>query len=792
MNANKPDYDDWLALAGSPKDPGLYFVGAYERRITFYSQQVRALRLAHAFSQSGHSPSTDHIAVVGAGAAGVTAALALALLGYDVALYDPATSILQLQSASPRLLHPHIYEWPTLGSLEDRAGLPILDWTASTGGVVCAQLKADFEAADTRLKNLVFHPEHSLTAVEKDGALWRLRLSSKGVASTRTYNRVVLAMGFGDEIPCGAAVPTHYWKQSSTGSAADEPVSPATYIVSGNGDGGLTDLLNLLIKEFEHVAFTRGFLDYFQDDALRAATTAAFAGVPPGADLEPAFRIHLLPLLTERGVLDRIQRRLRADRQVTINCVGPLLAATQAAQLNQVMAFAVLEAAKDASQSVIRSVGKVADVTGSVGHFQVHGIEVAGAPLTDPFQTVILRHGPNRKLRYKPAGGHLETYRLHVEELLKAKPQLGSPPGLAAETYDLFQSLRIDQLEDHAARPVMKAAVAAERAIVMLGVDPAAHVATEQGLRSLADVADQCERLPVPIAVQFTAGPTQTPQWPTIIRLARASGGRISLCASAATVTDWLGVIPTIAAATSGVPSHWRPAPLIVDGLAEAVDACLLRLLDTALQTALATNVCTTLGPIHPTIATAITPTWAAWRASLAADTKLLADFLRWLANVEQREPTPWTGDHGQLLQLTAALLMILATHHGEALVPALVDRGNLSFGHSAVALGSGCQWVGQQPVAVWTRPDEWDVDAIILSGSAEVEVLDLPGRVLDAGAPTTGIAAARRVRPVVIRNDRIWRARLAEDLSAWRGAVAAEFEALRARQDQELAESTQ
>lgn len=135
---------------------------------------------------------------------------------------------------------------------------------------------------------------------------------------------------------------------------------------------------------------------------------------------------------------------------------------------------------------------------------------------------------------------------------------------------------------------------------------------------------------------------------------------------------------------------------------------------------------------------------------------------------------------------------MMLATHHGEALAPALVDRGNLSFGHSAVALGSGCQWVGQQPVAVWTRPDEWDVDALILSGSAEVEVLDLPGRVLDAGAPTTGITAARRVRPVVIRNDRIWRARLAEDLTAWQGAVAAEFEALRARQDQELAEIPQ
>ncbi|PIB92748.1 ABC-three component system protein [Caulobacter sp. FWC2] len=789
---HQSDYDDWFALSGSPQDPGLHFIGAFDRRITFYSQQVRALRFAHALAQPGRFKSTDHVAVVGAGAAGVTAALALALLGYEVALYDPATSILQLQSASPRLLHPHIYEWPALGSLGDRAGLPILDWSANNGGVVCAQLKADFAAAETRLNTLVFHPEHRLTAVEKEGARWRLTLQSNNGAIGRTFDRVVLAMGFGDEIPCGTAVPLHYWKQNSTGSAAAEAISPATYIVSGNGDGGLTDLLNLLIEDFEHVAFTRGFLDYFQDDALRAGTNAACTGVLSGADLEPAFTTHLLPLLTDRSVIDRLGRRLRTDRQVTINSVGPLLAAGQAAQLNQVMAFAVLEAARSAGRPVARSAGKVTDVTGHAGHFQLEGVSVSGKPLTASFQTVILRHGPNRNLRYQPAGDHLGAYRLHVTDLLKAKPELAAPPVLAAETYDLFQDLRINHLEDHAARPALKATVSAERAILTLGVDPAAHVATEQGSRSLLDVADQCERLTTTFTVQFNAPPKDTPQWANIARLALASSGRILLSASPETVADWRTVVPNIASATSAVLSHWHPAPSNVAGLSQAVDSCLLRLLDGALQLALTSHSCATLGPIHATIATAIGPTWAAWKVALAANPQLLADFLRWLANVEQREPTPWSGDHAHLPQLAAALLMILATHHGEPLAPALVERGNLMFGHGAVALGSGCQWVGHQPIAVWTHPDQWDVDALILSGSAEVEVMDVPGRVLDAGAPTTGIAAARRVRPVVIRNDKVWRARLAEGMIAWQGAVTAEFEALRARQDQELAELPQ
>ena len=99
-------FDDWLLLAGNPADSGLHFVGTFDRRITFYSQQVRALRLVHALSRLGNLQPTDHIAVVGAGAAGVMAAIGLALLGNDVMLYDPAGSILQLQSASPRLLHP--------------------------------------------------------------------------------------------------------------------------------------------------------------------------------------------------------------------------------------------------------------------------------------------------------------------------------------------------------------------------------------------------------------------------------------------------------------------------------------------------------------------------------------------------------------------------------------------------------------------------------------------------------------------------------------------------------------
>lgn len=781
-------FDDWLLLAGNPADSGLHFVGAFDRRITFYSQQVRALRLAHALSRPGKLKPTDNIAVVGAGAAGVTAALGLALLGNDVMLYDPAASILQLQSASPRLLHPHIYEWPGLGSLDDRAGLPILDWSANNGGAVCAQLQADFTAAETRLQNLTFKPAHTLASLDKVGARWRLGLLTNGTVNYRQFDQVVLAIGFGDEIPCGAAVPVHYWKQNSTGSAAAEPHSPATYLVSGNGDGGLTDLLNLLIQDFDHVGFTRRFLNYFPDDALRVTTEAAFAGVTAGDDLEAAFNTHLLPLFGEWGVLDRLSQLLRSDRKVTINSSGPLFAAGKAAQLNQVMVFAVLEAAKQTTRPVQRSSGHVMNVVQSAGGFQISGLNVAGAPLTEVLEHVILRHGPNRALRYAPAAAHFEVYKNHVAALFAARPDLDAPPVLDPETYNFFEALRIAKLEDHASQQASKSSVATARATLVIGVDPAAHVPVERGGPRLLDLAHKCERLPGNVVLHLAVAPEQIPRSADIIRLARASGGRIALAAGPDGLSSWQMLIPTIDAVPAAV-SHYPARALDTTGLDEAIDACLLRLLDQRVQSVLADHHCDTLGPLNASITGAIGPTWTAWHSSLTADKGLLNAFLRWLANVEQDDRSPWNGDHANLPHLATALVMMLATHHGEPLEPAFVDRGNLKFSHNAVALGSGCQMVGQQPIAIWDQPDQWGVDALILSGSAEVEVLDPPGRVLDGGKPAIGMAAARRVRPVVIRNDKQWRARLVGDLAAWRAAVEAEFAALRARQDKELEE---
>ncbi|MFM2279635.1 MAG: hypothetical protein RLZZ444_1866, partial [Pseudomonadota bacterium] len=491
-------FADWIDCARDPSDPDqerLYFLGTFDRRITFYSQQVRALRLAHALDETGAILPSHTVAVVGAGAAGVTIAMALALMGHDVTLYDPADDILHLQSGSDRLLHPHIYEWPRVGSLDNQAGLPILDWTAGSGAQVCAALQQSFGSALGRLSaKLHFKHRHRLERLERHNGDWRLTLKHEGTDVLRIKQHVVLCIGFGAERECGGVIPTDYWKQNAIGTNANEPEAPAKYLVSGNGDGGLTELLRLLITNFEHVAFTRSFLEMFSGNALREAADISFEGAAVGDDLEASFQLHLRPVLEENGILDRLAPLLRHDRHVTVNSSGPLYAAAKASQLNQCMVFALLETAKQADLPVVRSLGHMDNVEPAAGGgMTAVGIADGGSPVTTVFKHVIARHGPAKAARYEAADAFYAAHEAYMETLLKAHPDFADPPELAPETYDRFSVLAIDALYDPASRAGALASFHQQQAIIHLEIDSAANVVVERGNIRLSEIADQAE-----------------------------------------------------------------------------------------------------------------------------------------------------------------------------------------------------------------------------------------------------------------------------------------------------------
>ncbi len=791
-------FADWIDCARDPSDPNqerLYFLGTFDRRITFYSQQVRALRLAHALDETGAILPSHSVAVVGAGAAGATIAMALALMGHDVTLYDPADDILHLQSGSDRLLHPHIYEWPRVGSLDDQAGLPILDWTAGNGAQVCAALQQSFGSALGRLSaKLRFAPRHRLERLERHNGDWRLTLKHEGTDVHRIKQHVVLCIGFGAERECGGVIPTDYWKQNAIGTNANEPEAPAKYLVSGNGDGGLTELLRLLITNFEHVAFTRSFLGMFSGNALREAADLSFEGAAVGDDLEASFQLHLRPILEENGILDRLAPLLRHDRHVTVNSSGPLYAAAKASQLNQCMVFALLETAKQTELPVVRSVGHMDNVEPAAGGgMTAVGIADGASPVTTVFKHVIARHGPAKAARYEAADAFYAAHEAYMEALLKAHPEFADPPELTPETYDRFSLLAIDALYDPASRAGALANFHQQQATIHLEVDTAANVVVERGDVRLSEIADQAELLAEQMTVQLDLAPGKLGIAKDLVRLSRASNGRVRLQTQSAHLGEWLKfsdqITPAIAA-----PSRYRSHELHVPAFGVAIDACLGRLLHDRLEQIFQSGNCPTIGDVDATLLSHVSATWANWQATLDGNETLREHVFRLLAHIDTANPASWSGDHSLLNKLASAMLMMLATHHGRPLTLSAAERGNITFDTDAIALGTGCELIGGRLLAdAWTEAQQWGVDALIISSSAEIEIAPAPaGTVLNGGSPSKSFSEARQVRPAIIQNDSQWRRRLREDFASWQAAVAAEFAAFRQRQDDQYSKVAQ
>src|SRR5262249_4030783 len=77
-----------IDLMSSNKYPNIIALGCFANHVTFYSQQVRALNLIDALCNTGKLKSDDHVAVVGAGLAGLSAAAATLARGLTVHLFE--------------------------------------------------------------------------------------------------------------------------------------------------------------------------------------------------------------------------------------------------------------------------------------------------------------------------------------------------------------------------------------------------------------------------------------------------------------------------------------------------------------------------------------------------------------------------------------------------------------------------------------------------------------------------------------------------------------------------------
>src|SRR5688500_9311081 len=114
---------DPLVQCRAPGWPGVYVLGCFEKAVSIYLQQVRALNLVWTLNHAGTVGPGARIAVVGGGFAGLTFAVAAARLGASVWLYERQPTLLTYQRDNhTRHLHPHIHEWPREGAQRDEAG----------------------------------------------------------------------------------------------------------------------------------------------------------------------------------------------------------------------------------------------------------------------------------------------------------------------------------------------------------------------------------------------------------------------------------------------------------------------------------------------------------------------------------------------------------------------------------------------------------------------------------------------------------------------------------------------
>ena len=541
----------------------------------------------------------------------------------------------------------------------------------------------------------------------------------------------------------------------------------------------------MLIRDFNHQTFTEAFLGRIEKGELAAAVEAARAEVVGhGVDLTPAFVKHVLPILEKRHLIKHVEQQLRSDRKLILNAT-PLLGKDRAAALNQVMVLALVEAAKKKPGLLTESGVRVEHIVKTENQYVLKTKPPGAAHVAGPFEEIVLRHGPEKDARYEFVKDAYKSYCAHHASLCLANPSLLIPPRLHPETFDHFDVYRVERLTTADEKMVAKEAAAQRGRTIRIDWDGAFKDLVQRGSRTISEIAGAIEKLDQDWTIVLAAPSNLMAEHiEALVRLKAASRGRLRIAASDAVHADWVVRLPWIGE-IHAPPSPYPPAPMD-DGVTlwDALDACLLRYLDEGISAAETYKQCEGLGDIHPSIAATLGATWKEWRTGLDKNALVRGDFLRLLNRVELAGKGRWDGDVEQVGRLVSGLVLMLAAHAGETLIPHNGPPGNLTFGKGGVALGSGCQLIEGKRISDFGDPAAWNVDALILS-HGEDGMFGGVDLMTEAGDDPTSLIRANRLPPVFIPASLRWRKLLSGDIGPWSDAVQAEFEIWRARQKQ-------
>lgn len=271
----------------------VYFIGPYGRRLSFASQQNRALNLVWALTQ--HSNLDDRlrpglrVAVVGGGIAGLTSCAALLASDCIVSLFESKMGPLERQRASDhRYIHPTVNYWPFVLP-NPTTILPFLDWYSERCNKVLSRMGAEW---DSRVLKHLNHPYWGTTVskLKPEGGKifvegWTVEGGrKKKLESKAPYDLVLVTAGFEEEYSVRTYGTKSYWENDNF-TASNRPDD---IVVSGSGDGGLIEALRLVHREFEGGEFIVKTAERVPTAIAALAKHAERAGRSVGSDASAA------------------------------------------------------------------------------------------------------------------------------------------------------------------------------------------------------------------------------------------------------------------------------------------------------------------------------------------------------------------------------------------------------------------------------------------------------------------------------------------------------------------------
>ncbi len=316
-------------------DKPVYLVGAYDHGVTVLNQQIRALNLAWALVETATVNISNlierkkklEIAIVGGGFTGITLAAALLKKGIsaNITIFEQRDTLLPLQQGSDsRWLHPRIYDWPAEGSTASSAQLPVLNWTAGRASDVVVQVLSSWKdiVLDTHNKpRLYCNTKHlqiregkkskiclEWVGEERDPLTAGALKKHGGSGLAKDFDMAILAVGFGVE---KNGVISYWRNETLSQPSLDNP--RRTFIISGQGDGAMIDLLRLCISQFR------------QDRILSELFSGSTHLISKLRDIrnehlnnEDLNLFNLFEKLDFKEVLNSLSSRLRQDTEVLL------------------------------------------------------------------------------------------------------------------------------------------------------------------------------------------------------------------------------------------------------------------------------------------------------------------------------------------------------------------------------------------------------------------------------------------------------------------------------------------